>query len=358
MGTTTLIDVSLLRPVEPRAGEPRVMMLETIREYASNQLKASREDFAIRSRHAAHYLELADSSAIAWALHGLGRMAHGQRRFDQAEAQLEESLSHFLAAGDGAGRAYSIMCLGNVERDRGDYDRATALFDECLALTRESGDTWATASTLLYWGHLASLQQDDERAARLYRESLGLYREIGAKWGMALPLWGLAGVAGYRGKAERAARLLGAEQALCESIGAVLTPADESAFDRGVAAARAVLGEAAFATVMAQGRTMSLDEALDYALTDELEPASDSPKPLERERDRRVDQAGLTPREIEVLRLLASGRTNKEIAAELVISLPTVERHISNLYAKIGARGRAEAATYAVGRGLIPFPQS
>ena len=57
-------------------------------------------------------------------------------------------------------------------------------------------------------------------------------------------------------------------------------------------------------------------------------------------------------------RPLCVGRTNKEIAAELVISVPTVERHISNLYAKIGARGRAEAATYAVRQGLMLLPES
>ena len=99
-------------------------------------------------------------------------------------------------------------------------------------------------------------------------------------------MWGLAGVAGDRGQAERAARLLGAEQALCESIGAVLTPSDESAFKRGLASARAALGEAAFAAAVAAGRTMSLDQAIDYALTDGMGPGSESPTPVERERKR------------------------------------------------------------------------
>jgi DNA-binding CsgD family transcriptional regulator len=69
----------------------------------------------------------------------------------------------------------------------------------------------------------------------------------------------------------------------------------------------------------------------------------------------RTDQAypgGLTTREVEVLGLIAEGRTNKEIAAKLVISLPTVERHIANIYNKIGARNRAEATAYALNYGL------
>ena len=61
---------------------------------------------------------------------------------------------------------------------------------------------------------------------------------------------------------------------------------------------------------------------------------------------------GLTPREVEVLRALAAGRSNREIAAELVLSVHTVERHVANVYRKIGVRNRAEATAYAVSAGL------
>ena len=61
---------------------------------------------------------------------------------------------------------------------------------------------------------------------------------------------------------------------------------------------------------------------------------------------------GLTEREVEVLRRIAAGRSNREIADELVLSVRTVERHITNLYGKIDARGKADATAYALGRGL------
>jgi DNA-binding CsgD family transcriptional regulator len=61
---------------------------------------------------------------------------------------------------------------------------------------------------------------------------------------------------------------------------------------------------------------------------------------------------GLTAREVDVLRLIAAGRTNAEVATVLVISSGTVERHIANLYRKIGARGRAEATAYAIAQRL------
>ena len=62
---------------------------------------------------------------------------------------------------------------------------------------------------------------------------------------------------------------------------------------------------------------------------------------------------GLTDREVQVLRLVAGGRTNKEIAVDLVLSVRTVERHIGNIYGKINARGKADAVSYALTRGLV-----
>jgi DNA-binding NarL/FixJ family response regulator len=63
---------------------------------------------------------------------------------------------------------------------------------------------------------------------------------------------------------------------------------------------------------------------------------------------------GLSAREAEVLAMLAHGRANKEIAAALFISVPTVERHVANIYGKIGLRSRAAAAGYALRKGLAP----
>ena len=60
----------------------------------------------------------------------------------------------------------------------------------------------------------------------------------------------------------------------------------------------------------------------------------------------------LTRREVDVLRLLAAGRTNHEIAAALYLSVRTVERHVANIYGKIGAHGRASATAYAFAHGL------
>jgi len=77
------------------------------------------------------------------------------------------------------------------------------------------------------------------------------------------------------------------------------------------------------------------------ALQEKVEPSRDDSRIVPTYPD------GLTGREVEVLRLIAAGRSNQDIAAELVISLNTVARHVSNIFSKTGAANRAEAATYA-----------
>jgi DNA-binding NarL/FixJ family response regulator len=119
---------------------------------------------------------------------------------------------------------------------------------------------------------------------------------------------------------------------------------------------RAELDEETFTALSEEGRAMSLEEVLAFA----MEP------PAERTPDSRLQGApptglpaegggtypdDLTEREVEVLRLIANGMSNQEIARELTLSLRTVERHISNIYQKIGATGkvaRATATAYAL----------
>jgi DNA-binding NarL/FixJ family response regulator len=108
-----------------------------------------------------------------------------------------------------------------------------------------------------------------------------------------------------------AVRLLGAADTLRTSAGVLVSPDERDRQDRVVSVARSAASSSEF----------------------------DSPD-------------GLTPRELEVLRLVAAGRKNREIADELVLSVRTVERHITNVYAKIGARGKADATAYAFRHGI------
>jgi non-specific serine/threonine protein kinase len=138
-----------------------------------------------------------------------------------------------------------------------------------------------------------------------------------------------------------AARLFGATMAHpVRTAGAgslAAWPADD------VAAARAALGDAAFAAAWAEGERMSLDEAAAYALT--LEPPPSTRAPSGRA------ATALTPREQEVAGLIADGKTNREIAEALVIAEPTAERHVANIFNKLGVHSRAQVAAWHERRG-------
>src|SRR5262249_29999601 len=108
----------------------------------------------------------------------------------------------------------------------------------------------------------------------LYRESLLLRRELGALLALAQSLEDLAVLAGREGQAERAIRLLGAAEAFCETLDTRPPVAGVTEYERTVAEGRAALGEAAFAARWVEGRALSLDQAIDYALED---PPGDAP---------------------------------------------------------------------------------
>ena len=190
---------------------------------------------------------------------------------------------------------------------------------------------------------MASHQGDYVRAEELHKESLALCRQVGEKWVISLCLEELAGVACLRGEHARAARLWGAEESLREAIGVGVRALYRAEYDCGVAAARAGLGEEAFAAAWAEGRAMTLEEAVAYALEEEPEePAAPPPS----------HHAGLTARELEVLRLVARGLTNAQVARELFLSPRTVSAHLRSVYHKLGVGSRSAAVRFAVERGL------
>jgi DNA-binding NarL/FixJ family response regulator len=172
----------------------------------------------------------------------------------------------------------------------------------------------------------------------------------GEQRGIVASLVGLARLAVAVGQPEVAARLIGAAEALRERAGVSLTLELQRELERAAAMARSALGEETFRAAVAGGETTPLDrltaeaqawvQALPSTGADGSVPAAHLPAPP-------AIRGGLSPREIEVLRLVASGNSNREIAAALVISLNTVARHLSNIFDKIGAANRTEAAAYA-----------
>ena len=166
-----------------------------------------------------------------------------------------------------------------------------------------------------------------------------LHREVGHKGEIASGLEGLAHVVATHGQPAWAARLWGEAEALREAIDVPRLPVDRRGYEQGVATVRAQLGEEAFAIAWQEGRTMSPEQAL--AASGEL---SASPPTYPN---------GLTTREVEVLRVVAQGLTNEQVAQRLVISPRTVDMHLTSIYSKIGVSSRGAATRYAMEHHLL-----
>jgi predicted ATPase/DNA-binding NarL/FixJ family response regulator len=280
---------------------------------------------------------------VSSALRSLGRVAAWRGDLGRAAGLLEESLA--LDRRSLLNDTEALLELGRVAAYRGDLARAVALLEEGLAQCRAAGHQRDVGAALLRLGLAVWRQGDAARALAYLRESLGLRRALGNRLSIAECLEAVAMVAAGTNEPERAARLLGAAAGLRDAGGTPLPPVERPDHEASAAAARSALGEAAFAAAWAAGAALTLEQAVAEALgAREMPPAPVAPTPR--------DPAGLTRREVEVLRLLAAGRSNRAIAREFSLSVRTVERHIANLYGKIDAANRAEATAYAVRRGL------
>ncbi len=244
-GVATLIDDSLLE----RDGE-RLRMLETIREYALEQLEADEDAEFVKRRHAEHFLKVAESEpdsgqaawlarmdaerdnfrgALAWALDmreaSLGlRLASSLWEFWWVRGHLAEGrgwLDEAIAKGRTAPpelRARGLHAAGSLATRQGDYESAAVLFEESLALWEELGDAAGTARSLLSIGTVAAEQGDQERAIELSERAAELYSESEDQRGHALAISNLGGIALERGEYAKAAKLSEQAYGLFEAL--------------------------------------------------------------------------------------------------------------------------------------------
>jgi predicted ATPase/class 3 adenylate cyclase len=210
--------------------------------------------------------ELGSPQGIAASLSSLGLVADSQGDSAAARALHEESLAIRRELGDRLGIAICLNNLGNVAQAEGEYPAARALYEESLAIKRELGDRRGIATSLNNMGNVANEQGEYLAARALFEESLAIRRELGDQLGAAESLEGLGELARATGRPARAIRLWGATSAVRERIGAPLTPEEHADQERLLAAARAALGEEAFAAAWAAGRAMPLEQAIAAAL--------------------------------------------------------------------------------------------
>jgi DNA-binding CsgD family transcriptional regulator len=276
---------------------------------------------------------------------------------DAARPLLAEALPLARTPGDPWELIWVLYVSGLLAVRDGDTATARGRFAEALELAREARDNMMASLALAANGRAALQECDTAEAAPQFRDGLRLGVDAGFAIGLAYNLEGIALVCRERHQFERAARLLGAAEAAYAFVDVPGLVPYGSLVQREVNALRESLGQDAFAAGHSAGRGLRTEVAIADALAMEVE-ADGSGRVGQGATNRSVTALemdrpdGLTPREVEVLRLLVAGHTNPEIAAALVISVKTVERHLANVYAKIGARSRVDAATYMLKRGL------
>ncbi|MCA9877439.1 MAG: tetratricopeptide repeat protein, partial [Thermomicrobiales bacterium] len=264
---------------------------------------------------------------------------------DLAAALLAESVDLGRQLGeDGGAIATALDNLGTIARRRGDLDRAQALYEEALATSRAARLGWHTAENTSHLAGIAADRGDWARAAALYSESLNLMEtQADDTRALAGILAGMAVVIAAGGDPQRAARLCGAIAALHEEAG--LQPSPVGRFD--LQRAEAVVSQRLDATVIQalrqQGAAMTLDAAIADARAAVTAPAGDP----------RLRALGLTPRELDVVRLIVAGHSNREIAATLFISVPTVKRHVSTILAKLQLPSRSAVTAHVHAHALL-----
>ena len=323
--------------------------------------------------------ELGDGGATAAALEGLALAARTSGDARRAQELYREALDLHRRLGDEAGVARTLERLGNAHWFDLDDETAKVLFEEALELAHRIGDTRTAAAALQGLGWVALSQDDPGAADALHAEALDLFRELGDRWSIGRGAYGLACVALARrrpeearprlfealsifeelgdrkmvasclvyvarvaaedGRSESAARLLGAaEGTRLAAGGSVWRPLVGAEYERVSGLVHAALGpeaaEAAWSIGHGQphGRTLRA-----YREGIEGGPAAE----------------GLTAREAEVLRLVASGLTDAEVAERLVLSVRTVNAHLRSVYRKLGVTSRGAATRYAVEHSLL-----
>jgi non-specific serine/threonine protein kinase len=194
---------------------------------------------------------------------------------------------------------------------------------------------------------LASLGLGErERAMGSFEEALRMSQDMGRTPQVIETLEGMASLAGAMGKATRAAHLWGAAEAARQATGIIaFSPGELALHEPHLALASSQLGDEAWQEALAEGRAMSLEEAAQYALSEE---ADQSGATIGQEPSAYDEPMGnLTRREQEVVRLIAQGLTNRQISTELSISERTAGNHVAKILRKLGLRSRTQIASWA-----------
>ena len=333
-----------------RRSRPAPPLLRARALYASAMLASENGDYVTAAGHATaarrEFDAIGDHGGAGRSSTVLGNVAKYRGDVAAARAHLRQAVASQRTLGDDWGTAVALQNLASLVIDQGDVTTGRELMEESLALKRRAGDRRSLGYGLINLsdllvrenapaaalsalaeaasiavalgderlaafvdhnrGDVAAALGDGARAVRHYRDALSGFRRVHDRRDVALALCSLGRRLLTSGERHEGLAVLRQSESLAAEIGDELRLAE----------ARAALGEVAL-------------------------PPSAASLP-----------GGLTPRQAEILGLVAAGRSNRDIAIRLSLSSGTVERHLANLYVKLGVHNRVAATRYALAHGL------
>jgi predicted ATPase/DNA-binding CsgD family transcriptional regulator len=313
-----------------------------------------RGDTKLATYHANQALQAAcdvgDGHVFAASHIALAQIALRRRDDERAESLMKEGVRLTRQIGDKGNLPFVLVQLARIYLRHGDDETAATLVKESMEIAEKTGNQLDLAGSLIAMAHVTLQNGAPDRATELLGESIVMSRRSGDVACIVEALEELAAIAVASSDMRAGARLLGASQNLMANVvfegGEPLTFINVADI---MLVARSALGEAQFSEAFAAGQTLILEEAIAEALA--FKPlvinndASTSPVAIE-------SPTGLSPREMEVLRLMADGLTNQEIADSLFLSRRTVTSHATSILGKLGLSSRTAAVSYAIRHGL------
>jgi predicted ATPase/class 3 adenylate cyclase/DNA-binding CsgD family transcriptional regulator len=297
---------------------------------------AGLEAFLVRANAAGSGLSIAEAVA------SLANIALAAGEVATACALVEPVIEAVREEGPPVWVGQLLYVLGAAKRMAGELDAAQAALDESAALVTPLGNDWLLALVEYELGLVAYVQGEPGRAEDLLHASLARQVRHGLRPGMTATLEALGMLALDAESADEAVRCFAAADALRAEIGLATRPIDETPRERRIESARAALGEETFERHWAQAAGLPVGEMVEYVTRARGE--------------RKRPSAGwdsLTPTELRIVGLVATGLTNPQIAERMFIARGTVKVHLSHVFSKLGVSTRAGLAALATKRGLV-----
>ena len=295
---------------------------------------------------------LNDRLGIAEAQSDLGLALGLQGDFERGISLCSAGLEFYRGVGHHIGIATALTALAFLTLAQGHYVQAMTLSQEACQLLREAGNHVHLLYALFTLAQAALLLGAKGQARTACREALDLAKAQEQTYGIAACLGLIGGLAGIEGKPAAAARLFGAAQALQDRVQAPHPPTGRALLERMVRTIIAASGREQFFLHFSAGQAISLEQILIEA-EEVLQTASASRASSTHTSSVSTALAVLSPREREILALVATGLTDAQVAGYLALSARTVSKHLQSIYTKLNINSRSAATRLAFEHGLV-----